>query len=495
MSIEPARAGRRAWVALAVLALPCLLYSMDLTILNLAVPRIVAELAPSATEQLWIVDIYGFVLAGSLILMGNLGDRIGRRRLLLLGAALFGLASIGAAFATTTAMLIASRALLGVAGATLAPSTLAMIRTLFERSDQRTTAIGVWVASFSTGAALGPLLGGAILERFHWGAAFLVAVPVMLLLLLVGKRLLPEVRVPQAGPLDALSAALALAAVLLVILGFKQLASHAAPTRTVAALALGLVIGAAFVRRQRTLRHPLVDLHLLALPAFRTALVVNLATIFAMFGIYAMVALYLQLVFGLAPLAAGVWMLPSTLGMIAGSLTVPLVARRARTSVVMVTGLVISSLGLVILACSSSLAGVIAGESLLSLGGAAVPTLASELIVGSAPPEQAGAASGLSETSSELGGALGIALLGSLMTALYRAAVPDDVPAGTFAHVAALATPTTPWLAHARHAFVTAFQHTAAVAALVLLATAGLVLAMLRQPSPARATSPSAGSP
>lgn len=491
MTIEPAKAGRRAWVALAVLALPCLLYSMDLTILNLAVPRIVADLAPSATQQLWIVDIYGFVLAGSLILMGNLGDRIGRRRLLMIGAAMFGLASVAAALATTTAMLIASRAVLGVAGATLAPSTLAMIRTLFERSDERTTAIGVWIASFSTGGALGPVIGGLILERYGWSAAFLIAVPVMALLLVVGPILLPEVRAERPAPLDPRSAVLALAAVLLVIFGVKRLAADGVARGALAVIGLGVGLGALFVRRQRALAHPLVDLELLRVPAFRAALVTNLLTIFAMFGVYALIAQYLQLALGLSPSRAGLWMLPSSAGMIAGSLITPIAARHARPVVVMVSGLAISATGLIVAALVAGLPGVVVGSVLLSIGGAAVPTLASELVVGSAPPEQAGAASGLSETSSELGGALGLALLGSLTAAVYRAGAGDD---GTFASAAA---------GHAtelaRGAFVHAFQVTSAAGAAVLLATAGLVLWLLRDaseaPAPVGATSPSPGSP
>jgi len=209
---------------LAVIALPCLLYSMDLTVLFLAVPHLSADLQPSSTQLLWITDIYGFLLAGLLITMGTLGDRIGRRRLLLLGAALFGLASLLAAYATSPGLLIAARALLGVAGATLAPSTLSLLRNMFHDHRQRTVAIAVWITSFSAGAAIGPLLGGVLLERFWWGSVFLLAVPVMLLLLVLGPMLLPEYRDPDAGRLDLGSAALSLTAVLAVIYGLKQLA-------------------------------------------------------------------------------------------------------------------------------------------------------------------------------------------------------------------------------------------------------------------------------
>ena len=193
----PARAGRREWIGLAVIALPCLLYSMDLSVLNLAVPELTADLQPTGTELLWIVDIYGFFVAGALITMGTLGDRIGRRKLLMIGAAAFGAASVLAAFSTSAPMLIGARALLGLAGATLAPSTLALIFTMFRDPQQRTVAIGVWIASYSAGAAVGPLLGGVMLEYFWWGSVFLIGVPVMALLLVVGPR--PAARVARRG--------------------------------------------------------------------------------------------------------------------------------------------------------------------------------------------------------------------------------------------------------------------------------------------------------
>src|SRR5438093_4167997 len=200
-AVDIPKAGRREWVGLAVIALPCLLYSMDLTVLNLAVPHLTADLRPSSAQLLWIVDIYGFLVAGSLITMGTLGDRIGRRRLLFIGATAFGIASVIAAFSTSTEMLIATRALLGLAGATLAPSTLSLIRNMFHDPQQRTVAIGVWITSYSAGAALGPLLGGLLLQYFWWGSVFLLGVPVMALLLVLGPRLLPEFRDPEAGHL------------------------------------------------------------------------------------------------------------------------------------------------------------------------------------------------------------------------------------------------------------------------------------------------------
>src|SRR3990170_1904108 len=202
ISEAPPRAGRREWVGLAVIALACVLYVMDLTVLHLAVPAVSRDLRPSSAQLLWIIDIYGFLVAGSLITMGTLGDRIGRRRLLMIGAAAFGVASILAALSTSAEMLIATRALLGIAGATLAPSTLSLIRNMFLDPRQRTVAIGVWVTSYAVGGAIGPLLGGVMLEFFWWGSVFLLAVPVMGLLLVLGPVLLPEFRDPQSSRLD-----------------------------------------------------------------------------------------------------------------------------------------------------------------------------------------------------------------------------------------------------------------------------------------------------
>src|SRR5216117_55731 len=278
----PARATRQEWVGLAVLALGALMYVMDLTVLHLAIPRMSEELRPTSTQLLWILDIYGFFVAGSLITMGTLGDRIGRRRLLLIGAAAFGVASVIAAYSRSAEMLIAARALLGVAGATIAPSTLSLIRNMFHDPHQRTFAIGVWVTSYSIGGAVGPLLGGVLLEYFWWGSVFLLGVPVMVLLLVLGPVLLPEFRDPAAERLDLFSAALSLVAVLLVIYGLKRIAEHGLALVPTLTIVTGLVVGIVFLRRQRLLAHPLIDLHLFRSRAFSASLgVYLLATLVA----------------------------------------------------------------------------------------------------------------------------------------------------------------------------------------------------------------------
>ena len=319
----PPHATRREWAGLAVLALPTLLVAMDLTVLHLAVPHLSADLQPSSAELLWIVDIYGFLVAGSLITMGTLGDRIGRRRLLLAGAATFGVASVIAAFANSAGMLIATRALLGVAGATLLPSTLALIRHMFVDPKQRGLAIGVWAAVFSAGTAVGPVLGGALLERFWWGSVFLIAVPTMVALLVLGPALLPEYRDPGAGRLDLVSAALSLVGVLAFIYGLKQIAEHGVGALSVLSIAAGLAVGVVFVLRQRALADPLIDLRLFGAPAFSASLTAETFALFAWAGTYLFLAQYLQLVKGLSPLEAGVWLLPAAGGSVAGSMLAP----------------------------------------------------------------------------------------------------------------------------------------------------------------------------
>lgn len=428
------KAGRREWIGLAVIALPCLLYSMDLTVLHLAVPRLTIDLRPSSVQLLWIIDIYGFFVAGSLITAGTLGDRIGRRRLLLIGAALFGAASILAAFSRSAGMLIATRALLGVAGATVAPSTLSLIRNMFLDPKQRTTAISIWIMAFSVGGALGPLLGGIMLEYFWWGAVFLLSVPVMALLLIVGPVLLPEYRDPNAGKLDLLSAALSLLAVLTTIYGLKRIAQDGATATAMLSIIAGLGVGMAFVRRQSKLADPLIDLRLFRIPAFRSSLVMYGGCILVGYGGFLFLPQYLQLVLGLSPLRGGLWTLPWALGFVIGSLATPPLARRIRPAPIMSWGLVLSATGYFLLArvdgSASSLTLFGVANFLISLGASPLFTLTNDIIIGSAPAERAGAASGISETCAELGGALGIALFGSIGVAIYRGMLAQSAPIG-----------------------------------------------------------------
>src|SRR5258707_3177803 len=286
---------RRAWLGVAVLALPCMITVMDLTVLNLAVPHLTAALNPSGTQLLWIVDIYGFILAGALIPIGGLGDRVGRRKLLLIGGAAFAAASVLAAFSTSALMLIGARALLGLAGAALVPSTLSLLSTLFPDETERTKAIGVWGASFAVGAAIGPLVGGVLLEHFWWGSVFLVGVPIMALLLIVGPLLLPEYRDPAAGRPDLLSGVLSIAATLSTIYGLKQVVQDRLTLLAVLAMVVGIALAVFFLRRQRHLADPMLDLTLFRNREFNVSLGSNVLNVFVSFGPFILVSQYLQL--------------------------------------------------------------------------------------------------------------------------------------------------------------------------------------------------------
>lgn len=506
---EPPRASRREWIGLAVIALPCLLYAMDLTVLNLALPRISEDLRPSSAQLLWIVDIYGFFVAGMLITMGSLGDRIGRRRLLLLGAAAFGAASVLAALSTSTWMLIGARAVLGIAGATLAPSTLSLIRNMFLQPRQRTIAIGVWISSYSVGSAIGPLLGGIMLQHFRWGSVFLLGVPVMGLLLVVGPRLLPEYRDPMPRRLDVPSALLSLAAVLSAIYGVKVYAQDGPGWLPVLSVALSVALAVVFTRRQRTLADPLIDLQLFRVRAFSVSLATYLLATLVAFGSYVFIGQYLQLVLGLSPLSAGLWLLPWSCGFIAGSMAAPAIARRVRPAFVMGAGLLVAAVGLVAMARvpETGIAGLVTGSIVFSLGLAPMITLGTDLIVGAAPPERAGAAAAISETSSELGGALGIAILGSIGTAIYRGdmatAALDGVPPearraarDTLGGAAAAAAQLPDQLGArlletARAAFTHAMQFTVILCAAIAVLTAVAAVLMLRRVRAPAASEPS----
>ncbi|GAB3723489.1 MFS transporter [Nocardiopsis nanhaiensis] len=433
------KAGPREWIGLAVLALPTILLALDFTVLHLALPHLAADLAPSGVQQLWILDIYGFMIAGFLITMGTLGDRIGRRKLLMIGAASFGVASLIAAYSTSAEMLIVARALLGIAGATLMPSTLSLITNMFHDPKQRGVAIAVWLSCFSAGGALGPAVGGVMLQWFWWGSVFLMGVPVMILLLIAAPLLLPEYRDPKAGRLDLFSVALSLAALLPIIYAIKNAAESGWGLNVILLLVAGAFFGWMFVRRQRSLESPLMDLSLFRFRAFSVGLGALLLGTLALGAFVLLFAQYLQMVQGLSPAQAGLWMVPYAVANVAGAMVAPLVAAKLRPANTIAIGLVIAAIGFALFTQAQADTGMvfgIVGSLLITSGLAPLMVLVIDLVIASAPKEKSGSASSMSETCSEMGMALGVAILGAVGAAVYRFLIADNIPAGTPAEAA-----------------------------------------------------------
>lgn len=493
--------GARPWLGLALLLLPVTLMTADLGVLWLATPYLAADLQPSSTEVLWITDIYGFLTAGTLVIMGTLGDRIGRRRLLMIGSAGFVLASLVAAYAPGPEVLIAARAVLGVAGAAVLPSTLALISHMFTDARRRATAIAMWVTALSVGLAVGPVIGGVMLANWWWGSVFVMGVPVMLLALVAAPLLLPEYRDPAPGRLDPVSVALFLLAVLPVVYAVKSLASAGSPWEPTVAFAAGTAGTVAFVRRQNRLASPLLDLRLFRDRAFTGALLTLLLGMTALNGVEYLVPQYLQAVAGQSPLEAGLWLLPGAAGLIAGSQLTPVLARRFPPAYVLAGGLLLSLTGYAAIAVSAGVATASLGLAVIMFGVAPISVLGTALAVGSAPDRKAGAAAATGQTAYDLGLALGIAVTGTLAAAVYRGEMPQDAPAAAkdtvgAAIAAAKGLPDgASLLAAAEDAFTAGLRTAATVSAGFALVTAALVLVLLRHVPPIGTAAPAAEEP
>ncbi|WP_282776409.1 MFS transporter [Nocardia sp. CC201C] len=497
------RAGVKEWLGLAVLLLPTALLFLTMTVLFLATPDIAADLRPNSGQLLWINDIYGFTMAGLLVAMGTLGDRIGRRRILLLGAIAFGAASAVAAFAPSVETLIAARAVMGVGAAAVMPSTLSLISSMFPDARQRGTAVGLWAASVSVGVATGPLFGGLLLENFWWGATLLVGVPVMAVVVLAVPALVPEYRTPRAGRLDLPSVALSLVMMLPVVYGIKELAAYGVTTTAVVAVLAGVALLTAFVRRQLRLDEPLLDMRLFSNRTFSSALGVTLLNTVALGGVYLLFTQYLQLVEGRSPLESGLLILPAAVMLVIVSMLAPVLARRIRPAYIVAAGSLLSVLGYLVLTQVDSASGLtllIVGFYILYPGIAPEMALVTDIALGSAPPEKAGAASALNSTASDLGISLGIALLGSVGAAVYRTDMSDIDLSGVPADVAAAARDTLPGalaatenlpvavgdalLTSAKEAFANGLNVAAATAAGLVMLAAVLSATLLRRVPP-----------
>lgn len=494
----PTTTPRRSWVALAVLTLPVMLIAIDNTVLAFALPAIAEDFRPAASTQLWIVDVYSLVLAALLVAMGSLGDRIGRRRLLLIGAAGFAIVSAVAAFAPTAEMLVLARAVLGFFGAMLMPSTLSLIRNIFTEASARRLAIAIWASCFTAGSTLGPIVGGALLEHFHWGSVFLIAVPILLPLLILAPKLVPESRDPNPGPLDLVSVALSFVAMLPLVWAIKTAAHDGLSALVVIAVVVGLGAGVLFVRRQNRRPIPMLDMELFRYGPFTSSVLANFLSIVGLIGFIFFVSQHLQLVLGLSPLEAGLVTLPgAVVSMIAG-ISVVKAAKRFSAQTLIVFGLVFVAAGFVLILLfrhDLSVAAIIVSFIVLELGVGVSQTISNDTIVASVPAAKAGAASAVSETAYELGAVVGAATLGTIFTAFYRAnvQVPDGLtPAqagdaaesigGATAVAGELPAPIAEkLLASAHTAFDSGIAPTATLAATLVLAAAVIVIVAFRR--------------
>jgi DHA2 family multidrug resistance protein-like MFS transporter len=508
---------RRAWLALAVLMLPVLLIAVDNTVLAFALPSIAEEFRPAATTQLWIVDVYSLVLAALLVTMGSLGDRIGRRRMLLIGAAGFAVVSAAAAFAPSAAYLVGARALLGVFGAMLMPSTLSLIRNIFADASARRLAIALWASCFTAGSALGPIVGGVLLQHFHWGAVFLVAVPILVPLLVLAPRLVPESQDPNPGPVDVISVLLTLTTMLPIVWAIKSTAHDGISWFGVTAFVVGIASGILFVGRQSRSATPMLDVQLFGYAPFTSSILANFLSIVGLIGFIFFISQHLQLVLGLSPLAAGLVTLPgAVVSMIAGIAVVPL-AKRFAPHALMIVGLVLVAAGFVAILLfrhDLTVVAVIVSFVILEIGVGMSQTISNDTIVASVPAAKSGAASAVSETAYELGAVVGTATLGTIFTAYYRASV--ELPGGltelqstdareSIAGAASVAQTLPPALGgrlmdSARVAFDAGIGPTATLAAVLTLIAAAVVALTFKDVSgsadrSASAPSPAAGRP
>ena len=492
----PAVRESRRLLALVALALPTLLIAVDIAVMGVALPSIARALEPSAAQLLWIADSYNYLVACAMLTMGAVADRYGRRRTIIVCAAVFAVASAAGAFAPTATVLILARAVMGVAGSAIMPASMALIGRLFPDPRRSVAAMGAYMTCFLTGMAIAPLIGGLMIEYWWWGSVFLLGVPVMLLTVAAGPRLLPEFRAPAAGRLDLRSAALCLASILLVVAALKAIVNSGWSWPPAAAAVAGLGLGAAFVRRQHTLADPLVDLSLLRRPGVGRVMWVLFLTALLMGGTSLFTAFYLQSAQGLSPLRAALWLLPSMIAMIVASNLGPWLGRHAPASRVVLGSLLVMAAGFVCYAVippGRAGIGVVICGSVLATGGigAAFPYLMND-VISHAPQERAGSAASLTQTANEIGIASGLVVLGSIGTLVYRSRLASSTghTGGSWVdgfrqageqHDATL-------LQHVQDAFTSGFRTVGVFGVLVMAAV--LVLLLRRGKNPTASDAP-----
>ncbi|QFU90249.1 MFS transporter [Amycolatopsis sp. YIM 10] len=469
--------GLRAWAGLLVVLGPVLLVSMDGSILFLAMPRIGQALTPSADQALWILDSYGFAVGSLLIAFGNIGDRYGRLRLLMIGATVFGLASAGAAFAPTPELLITARALMGVAGATLLPSALAVLSELFTDPRQRARAIGIFAAAFAAGFAIGPVLGGVLLERFWWGSVFLINLPVIGLFLVFAPILLREVRTVRTGRVDVVSVVTSAAGLLLAVYALKHAATEGLAAVPVLAGVAGVALLVWFARRQRHLEHPLMEFTLFRDRVFTVAIITGLLPLAAWSAAAYLAGIYLQSVLALPVLRTALLALPGAAVLTVTCVVTPFVVDRVGKRAALVTCHFAIAAGLLFLLPATTTGGIgwyVASTVIAGVGYGISFAVVADTAVGAVPAERAGSAGAIAETSNEIGNALGIALLGSLAALVFRVGGPDLAPTlGETLEIQGLA----PGVAgEAKEAFVSGLHWVAVVAAVLHAGLGGLAL-------------------
>ncbi|WP_237224204.1 MFS transporter [Rothia nasisuis] len=487
----------RRWAALAVLMLPVLLVSVDNTVLAFALPEISAQLSPSGTQLLWINDVYPLILSGLLIPAGSLGDRYGRRTMLLLGGLGFTVISAAAAFAPTAAWLIVARAGMGIFGAMLMPATLSIIRNMFADATERRTAIAIWASGFSAGAALGPILGGFLLEHFYWGSVFLMAVPVLLPLLVLGPWLIPNSKDPAPGAIDPLSILLIMATMTPFVYAIKHFAHEGFDLLTVLLLVIAASAGFIFTRRQLARANPMLDVRLFTNKQFTGAVLTNLMAIFSLVGFLYFASQHLQLVSGHSPFSAALLLLPGLVLTVIAGLVVVYIVKAVKPWIVISGALLMNAAAFALVfftADSGSDTGVLVAFALLGVGIGFAETLTNDIILAAVPPHKAGAASAISETAYETGSVMGTAVLGSILNAAYVAHLV--IPAGISGQDAAAAAETlgaatevaartggeegAALLESAQHAFDSGVVYTSTIGIALMLVSAVMVARTLR---------------